>query len=170
MGEGAITRGEEAAVAQPSPPIGLAVAPPRSVRRQRFLVEKLAELGVDRLTWIITEHTEGRPPKADKARAWAIAALEQSGGAWLMDVDGPADIDELASEPGTLWVAERESFPPPSVVEGGIIVIGPEGGLDKGEAPETGIAFGLGKRVLRVETAAMTAATLFLDRCGRLLM
>src|SRR3990172_8329095 len=39
----------------------LAVAPPPERERQRFLVEKLAELGVDRLMWLRCRYGEGRP-------------------------------------------------------------------------------------------------------------
>ena len=55
--------------------------------------EKLAELGVDELCWVSTRFWQGDPPGPAKARAWAIAALEQSRGAWLMEVSGPVALD-----------------------------------------------------------------------------
>ena len=77
--EGAtILRGPEQVVDRPAPEVSVAVAAPRALARQRFIVEKLAELGVDRLYWLVTRLGEGRPPKRKKAAAWARAALEQS--------------------------------------------------------------------------------------------
>ncbi len=173
MGEGVledgfVRRGRESHFSRPEPDVSVAVAPPRTANRVRFLVEKLAELGIDRLTWLETQHGEGRPPPAAKAAAWARSALEQSRGAWVLELDGPISVGDLPVMP-TLWVAERESQPPPSVVEGGILVIGPEAGFAEGEIPTTAKRLGLGVRVLRVETAAVVGATVLLDRSGRLL-
>ena len=162
-----IIRGDEHEVARPSPPVELAVAPPKSTERARFLVEKLAELDVDRLVWVQTRYGEGRPPRREKAQSWAQGALEQSRGAWLIALDPLTPCDNIMS-PGPLWVATLGGPPPPRVVEGGIVLVGPEAGFAKGEVPERAHPLGLGKQVLRVETAAVAAATLILDRSGRL--
>jgi RsmE family RNA methyltransferase len=129
-------------------------------------VEKLAELGVDRLYWLDTRYGEGRPPRQSKARAWAQAALEQSRGPWLLEVEGPVAIRDLPDVP-TLLVAERETNPPPSVVDDGILIVGPEAGLAEGEVPESAYRVSLGTRVLRVETAAVVGAAVLLERSGR---
>jgi 16S rRNA (uracil1498-N3)-methyltransferase len=164
---GSVVRGSESRVARPEPGVAVAVAPPRTAGRLRFLVEKLAELGIDRIYWLSTRYGEGRPPRVEKAAAWAESALEQSRGAWLLDFDGPTAVADLP-ESSTLWVAERETYPPPSVVSGGILVIGPEAGFAEGEVPAAANRIALGTRVLRVETAAVVGATLLLDRSGRL--
>ena len=161
-----VERGNEETSAPAEPPVVVAVAAPRKPARARFLVEKLAELGIDRLAWLETRLGEGRPPRQEKAFAWAAAALEQSRGAWLMEIDGPVSLSEL--DPSTLWVAERESFPPPSVVNGGTLVIGPEAGFTEGEIPAGVNRLSLGSRVLRVETAAVAGAVVLLERSGRL--
>ncbi|HLU32312.1 MAG TPA: RNA methyltransferase PUA domain-containing protein, partial [Acidimicrobiia bacterium] len=61
LGRGVVERDDES-----SGSLGLsvevAVAPPDSRQRARFVVEKLAELGVSRLIWVRTRRTEGRPP------------------------------------------------------------------------------------------------------------
>jgi 16S rRNA (uracil1498-N3)-methyltransferase len=172
VGEGTLraellVRGSEHLVARPEPAVAVAVAPPRSSNRLRYLVEKLAELGIDLIFWLSTQHGEGRPPRPDKAAAWAQSALEQSRGAWLLEFEGPIEVTDLP-EFSTLWVAERETKPPPSVVDGGILVIGPEAGFGEGEVPAAAKRIALGGRVLRVETAAVAGATLLLDRSGRL--
>ncbi|MBT8202313.1 MAG: 16S rRNA (uracil(1498)-N(3))-methyltransferase [Acidimicrobiia bacterium] len=167
VADGRLVRGEERLVEHPRPEVSVAVAPPRSRDRQRYVVEKLAELGIDRLLWLDTRHGEGKAPPAGKAAAWAAGALEQSRGAWVMACEGPVSLQKLPETP-TLWVAERESPPPRNVVDSGILVIGPESGFVEGEVPDRATRIGLGSRVLRVESAAVVGATILLDRAGRL--
>jgi 16S rRNA (uracil1498-N3)-methyltransferase len=162
---GTAERGVEQSLPPPRPRLTLAVAPPRAIERARFLVEKSAELGVDRLIWLDTRHGEGRPPRPAKAGAWAAGALEQSRGAWLIEIDGPLRIEDLG-EP--LWVLERGASVPPRTDQDVILAAGPEGGFAPGEVREWAEQVGVGERVLRVETAALVGAALVLDRMGRL--
>jgi 16S rRNA (uracil1498-N3)-methyltransferase len=150
---GRVERGEEHRVPRPRT-VTLAVAPPSPRDRLRFLVEKAAELGVARLLWTRTAHTEGRPPPDDKARAWVLAALEQSRGTWLMELGtiDPADLD-----PADLVVADPGGAPEPPPGRHTVLV-GPEGGLASGEIPEGAARLSLGSAVLRVETAAILAS------------
>ena len=164
---GVVVRGSETRADRPQPEVSVAVAPPGKPARVRFLVEKLAEMGIDNLYWLSTRYGEGRPPGPGKAEAWARSALEQSRGDWLLRFAGPVTVSELPEAP-TLWVAERERQPLPSVVEGGIVVIGPEAGFLEGEIPVSAKRVGLGARVLRIETAALVGAAALLDRSGRL--
>ncbi len=170
VGEGtlhgaSVRRGDERVEPAPTPAVTLAVAALRSADRARFLVEKLAELGVDRLVWVTAEHGQGRPPRAEKAHAWAVAALEQSRGAHLLAVGGPLAPAGIA---GPLWVADPAGGPPPSEPGGVTVLVGPEGGLVAGEAPAHARPVGLGPRVLRTETAAVAAALLALQAVGRM--
>ncbi len=162
---GSLRRGEERSVPLPSPAVTVAVAPPRSADRARLVVEKLAELGVDRLIWVRTEHGQARPPQPAKVRAWAVGALEQSRGAHLLAADegavAPGDLT------GTLWVADPSGDPPPAGAGPVTVLVGPEGGLAPGEVPAHGRRIGLGSRVLRTETAAVAAAVLALQAAGR---
>ncbi len=160
----AVRRGEERHHPAPAPAVTIAVAPPRRAERARYLVEKLAELGVDRLVWLTTKHRQAPPPKPAKARAWAVAALEQSRGAHLLAVEGPAPLSELS---GAVWVADAGGGRPPPVAGSISIVVGPEGGLAAGEAPAGATLVGLGDRVLRTETAAVAAALVGLQAAGR---
>lgn len=151
----ALARGEETGRPQPTT-LTVAVAPPASRDRTRFLVEKLAELGVARLLWVKTRRTEGHFPAADKAEAWAVAALEQSRGAWLMELGKTtlADLDH-----NRLLVADPDGgdVPPEDDL---ILLVGPEGGLDETEVPDDARRLSLGPTILRVETAAITGAAL----------
>lgn len=160
-GEG-VERGGEHPVAPPRLRLTLAVAPPAARERARFLVEKLAELGVRRLVWLSTRHGEGRPPPPDKAAAWAEAALEQSRGAWLMEVAGErVGFDGL--EPPVV-VADRGGGPLPEDLASLTVAVGPEGGWHPLEVPAGLPRVGLGDRVLRVETSALAAAARLLAR------
>jgi 16S rRNA (uracil1498-N3)-methyltransferase len=158
VGEGRLTelgvkRGGERSVRRHAT-VSLAVAPPSSRSRCRFLVEKLAELGVARLWWISTLRTEGRPPSDDKAKAWMMAALEQSRGAWAMEM-GVVALPDL--DPRRVVVADPEGesreIPPDAV-----LLVGPEGGFDDGEIPPGWPRVSLGPNILRVETAAVVAS------------
>ncbi len=162
---GHVVRGEERSVAPPAPAVTVAVAPPRSKDRARFVVEKLAELGIDRLVWLITRHGEGKPPPWPRSRAWAEAALEQSRGAHLMGIAGPTPIAELTAP---LWVATQGAELPPATDTAVTLAVGPEGGFSAGDTAPGATPVGLGSRVLRTETAAVVGATLVLAAAGRL--
>lgn len=161
---GAITRGEERTAETP-PQIAIVASPPRTNDRVRFLVEKLGELGVSRLVWLASARNEGRPPKRSKLEAWTVSALQQSRGAYLLEVDGPVGWQDLGDPAGFL-VAD-----PGGVALGAAlvsatsatVVIGPEGGFDEGEVPAACSRVDLGRTVLRTETAAIVAAALAIE-------
>lgn len=148
-----VVRGEERQLPIP-PEVTLAVACPKSKDRQRYLVEKLAELGVSRLVWLETRHGEGRPPPAAKARRWAEGALEQSRGVFLMAI-AQARIADLS---GPLVVADQTGEQPAHLCAPVTVLIGPEGGWAEGELDERWPRIHLSDRVLRTETAAVVAA------------
>jgi 16S rRNA (uracil1498-N3)-methyltransferase len=133
--------------------VTIAVAPPKARERQRFLVEKLQELGTHSLMWLRTERTEGRPPAAGKAKAWSIAALEQSRGAFLMQISN-GGMEECAG--ALLADAEgrplRELAPFDTEIT---VVIGPEGGLSESERSAHALRVCVGRTTLRTETAAV---------------
>jgi RsmE family RNA methyltransferase len=154
--DGGIERGDERAIPAP-PAIRIAVAPPRSSDRCRWIVEKLQELAVETLIWITTNHGEGRPPKPDKALAWAVGALEQSRGSHLMGIETAGELKNLE---GPLAVADQ-SGGPLEVVTPTVsltVAIGPEGGWAPGEIPTGATVISLADTVLRTETAAIAAA------------
>ena len=157
VGEGAlanhsIERGSEQTVERPSA-LTVAVAAPSNKDRQRFLVEKLAELGVQRLLWLETRHGKNRVASPSKVFAWVLAATEQSRGAWLMEVSTePMRLADL--EPG--WVACHPGGGT-EVPATDTVVIGPESGFDEDELPADARLWDLGPTILRVETAALVA-------------
>lgn len=153
LGHQMIERGGERRVDRPTD-ITVAVAPPANKDRQRFLVEKLAEVGVARLIWIETAHGKNRVANPDKVFSWVHAAVEQSRGAYLMEVsDDLVAIDDL---PGRLVFCHPGGETTPGDAD--TVVIGPEGGFAAGELPENARLWDLGPTIMRVETAAIAAA------------
>ncbi|MEN8114383.1 MAG: RsmE family RNA methyltransferase [Actinomycetota bacterium] len=156
-----IERGAEDSTPRGSHEVTIAVAPPKGSDRQRFVVEKLAELGVARLIWISTRYGDAKSPKPAKAATWAIGALEQSRGAWLLDIGGPMG---LADVPGDMAIADPAGERIGSGPSVDTIAIGPAGGWHPDELAEASMTVTLGDRILRTETAAIVAATLAAHR------
>lgn len=149
---GNIERGEEASVGRPTD-LTVAVAPPGKKDRQRFLVEKLAELGVARLVWLDTRHGEKRTASASKQLSWVEGAVEQSRGGYLMETS--EELVELSDLEGRVAVCRQSGRPEADEVD--VVAIGPEGGFADSELPEDTRLWSLGPTVLRVETAAVVA-------------
>ena len=139
--------------------------------KPELVVQKLTELGVDRIVPVLAERSVARPDAA-KARAalerWRRIAREAAGQcrrATLPVVEELRPLRALAGHPG-LVVAERGGQPVDALGEppGGevLVLVGPEGGLSgrevDGLAPWGRVS--LGPHVLRAETAALAAATL----------
>ena len=150
-------------------PLTLAVALPKG-ERQKWLVEKLTELGVARLVPLITTRgvAEATPAAVERLARGVIEACKQCGRDALMEITPPRSVAEIARDLGhgvTLVVADRDGLPlDTSAGEGRpiIAVVGPEGGLTAEELATLEAAGGrrvsLGPHVLRVETAAIALA------------
>lgn len=148
----AIERGDESVVNRPSG-LTLAVAPPANKDRQRFLVEKLAEMGVARLVWLETAHGTNRVPSQSKVFSWVLAAVEQSRGAYLMETSD--ELASLADLSGRVVVCHPGGESDPEDVD--TVVVGPEGGFGDDELADGTSLWDLGSTTLRVETAAIVA-------------
>lgn len=153
LGDRAVIRGDEQEV-QRSSELVVAAAPPSNKDRQRFLVEKLAEMGVSRLQWLETARGKDRVASGAKVFSWILSAVEQSRGAWLMeansDLVGWSDLagPVVICHPGGQTGAPKART----------VVIGPEGGFADEEMPSDLARWDLGPTVLRVESAAIVAA------------
>ena len=144
-----------------------------------WLVEKACELGAARLVPAMTRRTVADRVNTDRMRTIAIEAAEQCGRTALPQVaepmkfaallrDWPADrhlffADEEGGDPAAAAMAAR---PGPAA-----IVIGPEGGFDADEraavrALPQAVGVSLGPRILRAETAAAAALSLWMAAAG----
>ena len=138
--------------------------------RGQFLVEKLTELGVTAFIPLRTARTvvEPRETRLERLQRQVIEASKQCGRNVLMSIGELADWEAYtgrADLPGMRLVAHPggEEGGPSELSAGGVAVaVGPEGGFTDEEivlARDRGWrVVGLGPRVLRVETAAVTLA------------
>lgn len=128
--------------------------------RPELIVQKLTELGVDRISPFRAERSvvrwdDDRAAKAiGRMRAVARNAAMQCHRPWLPVVDDVVDFHVLAAEPGAAR-ADRGGVPP-SLAHSPLLV-GPEGGWSDAERAVDLPAVALGDHVLRAETAAFTA-------------
>lgn len=139
--------------------------------RMLWLAEKACELAV--ASWrpvtfarsrSVSPRGEG-PAFGEKVRARMLAALEQSGGAWLPEVHPECDVSAAAASlpDAARLVLDRDGKPilARAFGEAAAILVGPEGGIEPGEL-ETLVGGGwrrvaLGATTLRFETAALAA-------------
>lgn len=154
----------------------LAVAFPKG-ERQRWLVEKLVELGVDQVIPLETRRSvaEATPGAISRWQRWSIEAAKQAGQNWLPEFAAPKAWTTLIEEPGSpdstrlladfsgqsadhsLWSHWAQS---PKT----LVAVGPEGGWEPAEVAaareQSWQVVRLGGLALRVETAAVVLATL----------
>ncbi|UUR07627.1 16S rRNA (uracil(1498)-N(3))-methyltransferase [Sphingomonas glaciei] len=155
------------------PDLTLAFAPVKRAPLE-WLVEKATELGVARLQPVITHRTVVERLNPDRLLAIAVEAAEQCGRTRLPELLPAIKLDTLlAAPPGPILFAdETGGVPLASAVRPGpaTLLIGPEGGFTPEEreriltAGATGV--GLGPRILRAETAALAALSLYMAAAG----
>ena len=154
--------------------------------RMDFVMQKATELGVKRITPVLTEHGVVKldAKRAEKRRAhWqkvAASASEQCGRVRLPLVDAPTPLKtwfgqpppsvdtELILKPGAECSLSDIQTPVTKVC----VLVGPEGGFSDSEYEDAAIVgfqpVSLGPRVLRTETAAVAALALLQSRWGDL--
>ncbi len=153
---------------QLQPRIHLAVGPPKSLDRLSFLVEKCTELGVASIQFLVTARSERREVNVERMERVAVAAMKQSGQAWLPQFPEPdrlANVIKLTPAKTKLIAhledGERKTIWSLGTIEEALILIGPEGDFTPEEIelclkakfhPVT-----LGQTVLRTETACVAA-------------
>ena len=154
------------------PPLTLAFAPIKRTPLE-WLVEKATELGVATLQPVVTRRTVVERLNPERLAAIAIEAAEQCGRTRLPLLLDPLPLAKLLAQPGTLLFAdETGGVPLLTACKPGptTILIGPEGGFTPEERDAVlaagAIGIGLGPRILRAETAALAAATLYMAGAG----
>jgi 16S rRNA (uracil1498-N3)-methyltransferase len=160
------------------PDLWLLFAPIKKARTD-FIVEKATEMGVARIMPVQTRHTNADRIRQDRLQAHATEAAEQCGGTIVPEVCDLAPLDHvLADWPDDrrlMWCDEAMVGAPVSLA-GAVrgkwaILIGPEGGFAANEQariramPQTH-AISLGPRILRADTAAVAALTLWQAALG----
>jgi 16S rRNA (uracil1498-N3)-methyltransferase len=148
--------------------IHLYLSPTKQVERMEWMVEKLCEIGVNRITFIKTQNSERPKLKMDRLLKKTISALKQSKSAWITQINEMISFEEaLASANGSikLLAAIQPGIPhiyelmsPKNKID---IFVGPEGDFTKDEitlAQKGSLELvSLGQNVLRTETAGLYA-------------
>lgn len=148
----------------------LAVAPTKNMDRMEWMVEKLTEIGVNRVIPLLCRHSERKEIKTERLEKIAVSAMKQSLKAWLPEITAMTRVKSVLTgfkeytrlicycddEIPRLYLGR--AYRPGQPV---IIMIGPEGDFSPEEA-RLAIAEGwrpvtLGDTRLRTETAAVVA-------------
>ncbi|MCD9622687.1 RsmE family RNA methyltransferase [Rhabdothermincola salaria] len=143
----------------PSPPITVAFALVKG-ERPELVVQKLTEVGVDRIVPFFAERSVVRWDEAKAARHHerlvriAREAAMQCRRTWWPEVVETTRFEVVAALPGAV-AAERHGAAPS--LEHPVVLIGPEGGWSDEERGRLPGLVGLGPTVLRAETAAIAA-------------
>jgi 16S rRNA (uracil1498-N3)-methyltransferase len=162
------------------PDLDLVVALVKRARLE-IIVEKAAELGARRIRPVVTERTNADHTRVDRLQAIAVEASEQTG-----RLDPPTVLEPVRLEPMLAdWDPERRLLfcdeagdaRPAAEALGDqpagpwAVLIGPEGGFSPKEREllrslNFAIPATLGPRILRADTAAISALTLWQASLG----
>ena len=176
---GAMICVEQTKPLQLPPDLWFLFAPIKKARTD-FIVEKAAEMGAARILPVQTEFTNSERIRQDRLQAHAVEAAEQCGGTFVPEV---ADLQRLDRVLDT-WPEDRQlMFCNEAEVGSALrlaanekgrawaILIGPEGGFSEKERARLSAlpyahVVSLGPRILRADTAAVAALTMWQQALG----
>ncbi|PAX07443.1 16S rRNA (uracil(1498)-N(3))-methyltransferase [Sphingomonas lenta] len=161
-----------------APDLWLCAAPLKKGRID-WVAEKACELGVARLQPVLTRRAVVDKLNLDRLRAHMVEAAEQCGRTALPELTEPVKLPALLRD----WPAERALFfadetggePAAAAMRArsgpAAVLIGPEGGFDDAEreairALPQAVGIGLGPRILRADTAAAAAVSIWMIVAG----
>lgn len=157
--------------------IRICVAPTKNIDRIEWFIEKAVEVGIERISFFIGQHSERRVLKLERLEKIAVAAMKQSLQSFLPQMDEATSFTELiktmGGESGQLREEQRfiahlpADGPPGHLAKRATpgchytVLVGPEGDFADKEIQQA-VAGGfqmvtLGPNRLRTETAALTA-------------
>ena len=149
--------------------------------RTDFIAEKACEMGCRKIMPVFTQFTNSERVKTDRLQAHAVEAAEQCGLDTVPEIADAQDLDRVMAD----WPQDRRLMfcdetgvgadARAALAEAGpgpwAILIGPEGGFSPTEAdrlramPQT-VPVSLGPRILRADTAAVAALTIWQASLG----
>ena len=155
----------------------MAVAPTKNNARMEWFVEKAVEIGIDRITPVICDHSERGALKTDRLERIALSAMKQSLQARRPLIDPPINLPVFLQNLNSQFsILNSQKFVCHCVGDDrrtlhqlytpgadALVLIGPEGDFSPHEIAEV-LAQGfqpvtLGNNRLRTETAALYALT-----------
>ncbi|MCA1336307.1 16S rRNA (uracil(1498)-N(3))-methyltransferase [Pseudooceanicola marinus] len=168
------------------PDLWLLFAPIKKARTD-FIVEKAAEMGAAKIQPVQTEFTNAERIRRDRLQAHAVEAAEQCGATHVAEVEDLVKLDRLLAD----WPEDRQlmvcdeafadaSYGTPDGAPRPLadaprgawaVLIGPEGGFSPAERRRLHSQpfvwpVQLGPRILRADTAAVAALTLWQATLG----
>jgi len=164
--------GQQAAV-KPPPDIDFFFAPLKHARLD-YMIQKATELGARRIGPVMTDRTIAGRVNLDRMRANAIEAAEQCNLVFVPEVLEPRKLAEVLKDwpPARALVYADETAEQASPLEAlaklrlpAALLVGPEGGFTAEEramlrALPFVTAISLGPRIMRADTAAVSALTI----------
>lgn len=151
----------------------IAIAPTKNIDRTEWFLEKATEIGVDRITPLLCQHSERKEIKTDRLEKVMVSAMKQSLKAYLPQLDEMTRFTDFVRQPfdGQKFIAhcdeQHRELLKNVVTSGGnyLILIGPEGDFSPEEiemAKQAGFQpVSLGESRLRTETAGVVACHTF---------
>lgn len=141
----------------------------KSSDRMEWMVEKCTECGVKTIYFVATQASERTRLNLDRLKKTGIAALKQSHGAWLPQLEEISWKSLLSMQTPEKYIAALGETPgihlhnlKPISTTDRMVLIGPEGDFTAEEVQQAQAAgyslLSLGALVLRTETAAMVIA------------
>ncbi|MDR1693917.1 MAG: 16S rRNA (uracil(1498)-N(3))-methyltransferase [Lactobacillaceae bacterium] len=145
-----------------------------------FVIEKATELGIKKIIPTITQRAISEKVRADRFLAQAIEASEQCRRVDIPEISDAVTLENLLKT----WDKNRKLYFLDETGNGRkihqvfqnaaapcAILVGPEGGFDEKELEflrklDYTEAVGMGKRILRAETAAVSAVACWQSICG----
>lgn len=163
---------------QVPPDLWLLFAPIKKARTD-FIVEKATEMGARRILPVQTAFTNAGRIQRARLQAHAVEAAEQCGGTYVPEVADLTRLDRVLADLGDRHVmfcdeglaGGEDTGTLPDLRGPWAILIGPEGGFSQAERKKlhglnTAHAVRLGPRILRADTAAVAALTVWQQRLG----
>ena len=149
-------------------------------KKMDLLVRHLTELGIDTFLPVITARSIARPPekrmasRIDRWQSIAREAVKQSQRGRIPEIARPAAFEEAlesgcrADKKFIFWENADAALPDPdaAAIDAAdvFVMVGPEGGFTEKEASSAAdmgfTPLSMGPRILRAETAAISACTL----------
>lgn len=147
----------------------VAIAPTKSMDRFEWFLEKATEIGIHEITPLLCDHSERKVVKPDRMEKILVAAMKQSGKAYLPKIHPLTPFDAFIRNAGAdqpfiahCYPGEKPHINTVLTPKGFcLILIGPEGDFSQEEvktAKSQGFReISLGESRLRTETAGIVA-------------
>lgn len=162
--------------------VHVAVCPTKNIDRYEWFLEKSTEVGIDRITPLLGQHSERKVVKHDRSSKVVMSAVKQSLKYYVPELDELTSVSDFVKQDfapglGKFIAFCSDEFEKVDLCDalggysGAVVMIGPEGDFSPKEvalALEHGFApVSLGGSRLRTETAALVSvvtASLLLNK------